>query len=277
MSNISRRKFLKGSGAAAGAMAVSSLTPMPAFAKEPLIGRTDGKILTASRMGILLADVKDGKLVSTTNALPQTVVNHLQQTGPSQVYTKARVNYPMVRKGYLANPESPEGVRGQDEYVRVTWDEAYKLIHEQQTRIRKSYGPEAVFAGSYGWHSSGVLHDARTLLQRYMGLAGGYVGSLGDYSTGAAQVIMPYVVGSIEVYEQQTTYPVVLEHSDVVVLWGMNPINTLEIAWTATDGQGLEFFHQLKKSGKTVIAIDQFALKQLTSLVKMHNGLHQTQ
>lgn len=64
------------------------------------------------------------------------------------------------------------------------------------------------------------MHDARTLLQRYMGLAGGYVGSLGDYSTGAAQVIMPYVVGSIEVYEQQTTYPVVLEHSDVVVLWG---------------------------------------------------------
>ena len=74
-----------------------------------------------------------------------------------------------------------------------------------------------------------------------MGLAGGYVGSLGDYSTGAAQVIMPYVVGSIEVYEQQTTYPVVMEHSDVVVLWGMNPINTLEIAWTAADGQGLEF------------------------------------
>ncbi len=45
-------------------------------------------------------------------------------------------------------------------------------------------------------------------------------------------------------------------HSDVVVLWGLNPINTLKIAWSSTDCAGLEFFHQLKKSGKTVIAID---------------------
>ncbi len=123
-------------------------------------------------------------------------------------------------------------------------------------RIRKTYGPASVFAGSYGWRSSGVLHKAQTLLQRYMSMAGGYSGHLGDYSTGAAQIIMPHVVGSIEVYEQQTTYPVILEHSDVVVLWGLNPINTLKIAWSSTDCAGLEFFHQLKKSGKTVIAID---------------------
>lgn len=256
MTGISRRRFLKGSGATAGALAIASIQPMPAFASEPKIGRTDGKVLTAGRMGILLAEVKDGKLVKTTNALPQTVENHLQQTGPSQVHTRARIKYPMVRKGYLANPSNPQGIRGKDDYVRVSWEEAYKLVNEQHSRIRKTYGAEGIFAGSYGWHSSGALHDARTLLQRYMGLAGGYVGSLGDYSTGAAQVIMPYVVGSIEVYEQQTTYPVVMEHSDVVVLWGMNPINTLEIAWTAADGGGLEFFHQLKKSGKTVIAID---------------------
>lgn len=255
MSSISRRKFLKGSGATAGAMAIASIVPLPVLAKYD-VGRTDGKILTAGRMGVLLAEVKDGKLISTTNALPQTMINHLQGTGPSQVHTKARIKHPMVRKGYLANPENPQGVRGQDEYVQVSWEQAYQLAHEQHLRIREQYGAEAVFAGSYGWHSSGVLHDARTLLQRYMELAGGYTGSLGDYSTGAAQVIMPHVVGSIEVYEQQTTYPVVLEHSEVVVLWGMNPINTLEIAWTAADGQGLEFFHQLKKSGKVVIAID---------------------
>ncbi len=37
-----------------------------------------------------------------------------------------------------------------------------------------------------------------------MSLAGGYTGHLGDYSTGAAQAIMPYVVGGNEVYQQQT-------------------------------------------------------------------------
>lgn len=252
MTNMTRRGFLKGTGMAAGAMAFTSFAPMSVASSN---SRGKG-ILTAGRMGPMLCEVQDGKLVSTTNALPQTVPNSLQSTGPDQVHTKARVKYPMVRKGYLANPSAPEGVRGSDEFVRVSWDEAYKLIHEQHMRIRKEYGPASVFAGSYGWRSSGVLHKAQTLLQRYMSMAGGYSGHLGDYSTGAAQIIMPHVVGSIEVYEQQTTYPVVLEHSDVVVLWGLNPINTLKIAWSSTDCAGLEFFHQLKKSGKTVIAID---------------------
>ncbi|MEH0671269.1 molybdopterin guanine dinucleotide-containing S/N-oxide reductase [Vibrio owensii] len=252
MTNLTRRGFLKGTGLTAGALAFTSLTPMSALASD----KRGSGVLTAGRMGPMLCEVKDGKLVSTTNALPQTVPNSLQTTGPDQVHTKARVKYPMVRKGYLANPSAPEGVRGSDEFVRVSWDEVYKLIHEQHMRIRKDHGAESVFAGSYGWRSSGVLHKAQTLLQRYMSMAGGYSGHLGDYSTGAAQVIMPHVVGSIEVYEQQTTYPVVLEHSDVVVLWGLNPINTLKIAWSSTDCAGLEFFHQLKKSGKTVIAID---------------------
>ncbi|MGB2079451.1 MAG: molybdopterin-dependent oxidoreductase, partial [Vibrio sp.] len=253
MTTISRRGFLKGTGAAAGALAITSLTPMTASAQT---GRSDKLILTAGRMGPLLCKVEDGKLVETKSGLAQTVENSLQSTGPSQVHTKARVKHPMVRKGFLENPSAPQGRRGSDEFVQVSWDEAYKLIHEQHSRIRQTYGPESIFAGSYGWRSSGVLHKAQTLLQRYMSMAGGYAGHQGDYSTGAAQVIMPHVVGSVEVYEQQTTYPVVLEHSEVVVIWGLNPFNTLKIAWSSTDGQGLEFFHQLKNSGKQIIVID---------------------
>ncbi|GAL25693.1 anaerobic dimethyl sulfoxide reductase chain A [Vibrio variabilis] len=252
MTDITRRGFLKGSSMAAGALAFTSLTPLSAVAAS----KRGSGVLTAGRMGPMLCEVKDGKLVASKNALAQTVPNSLQTTGPDQVYTKARIKYPMVRKGYLDNPAAPSGERGKDEYVRVSWDDAYKLIHEQHMRIRQANGPESIFAGSYGWRSSGVLHKAQTLLQRYMSMAGGYSGHLGDYSTGAAQVIMPHVMGSIEVYEQQTTHPMVLEHSDVVVLWGMNPLNTLKIAWSSTDCSGLEFFHQLKKSGKTVIAID---------------------
>ncbi|ODC03473.1 trimethylamine N-oxide reductase I catalytic subunit [Terasakiispira papahanaumokuakeensis] len=246
---LSRRGFLKGAGAA---LAFSTFAPV-SWANPVADGRA---VLTAGRMGPMLCELRNGKLVATTNALKQTVPNSLQTTGPDQVYTQARVKYPMVRKGFLANPENPEGTRGDDEFVRISWDEAYNLIHRQHMRIRKTYGPASIFAGSYGWRSSGILHKAQTLLQRYMSMAGGYSGHLGDYSTGAAQVIMPHVVGSVEVYEQQTTYPVVLAHSDVVVLWGLNPINTLKIAWTSTDCAGLEFFHDLKKSGKRVIAID---------------------
>lgn len=74
-----------------------------------------------------------------------------------------------------------------------------------------------------------MLHKAQTLLQRYMNTAGGYSGHSGDYSTGAAQVIMPHVVGSVEVYEQQTSPPLILENSRGGAV-GMNPLNTLKIA-----------------------------------------------
>lgn len=67
---------------------------------------------------------------------------------------------------------------------------------------------------------------------------------------------MPYVVGGNEVYQQQTSWPMVLEHSDVVVLWSANPLNTLKIAWNASDEQGIAYFEALRDSGKRLICID---------------------
>ncbi|MCW0470266.1 molybdopterin-dependent oxidoreductase [Vibrio chagasii] len=57
-------------------------------------------------------------------------------------------------------------------FVRISWDEVYKLIHQQLLRIRKEHGAESVFAGSYGWRSGGVFHvkRKRLLLQRYMSI-----------------------------------------------------------------------------------------------------------
>ncbi|KAI3484263.1 hypothetical protein L1887_52704 [Cichorium endivia] len=188
--------------------------------------------------------------------LPTQHPNSLQTVVRDQVHSKTRVRWPMVRKGFLASPDKPQGIRGQDEFVRVSWDDALALIHAQHRRIRDTYGPSSIFAGSYGWRSNGVLHKASTLLQRYMSLAGGYTGHLGDYSTGAAQAIMPYVVGGNEVYQQQTSWPLVLAHTDVVVLWSANPLNTLKIAWNASDEQGIGYFDALRKSGKRIICID---------------------
>lgn len=59
-------------------------------------------------------------------------------------------------------------MRGRDEWVRVSWDEALDLVHNQLKRVRDEHGPTGIFAGSYGWFSCGSLHASRTLLQRYM-------------------------------------------------------------------------------------------------------------
>ncbi|BBR56881.1 molybdopterin guanine dinucleotide-containing S/N-oxide reductase [Klebsiella sp. WP4-W18-ESBL-05] len=213
-------------------------------------------VLTAAHWGPILVDTDGEQVLASRGALQTSFTNSLQSVVRDQVHSKTRVRYPMVRKGFLASPESPQGIRGQDEFVRVSWDDALALIDRQHRRIRESYGPASIFAGSYGWRSNGVLHKAATLLQRYMSLAGGYTGHLGDYSTGAAQAIMPHVVGGNEVYQQQTSWPMVLEHTDVVVLWSANPMNTLKIAWNASDEQGLPYFEHLRHSGKRLICID---------------------
>ncbi|VFS49155.1 Trimethylamine-N-oxide reductase 2 precursor [Budvicia aquatica] len=97
--NVTRRGFLKGTGATAGAMVITSAIPLPAWADD-----ANGIILTAGRWGAMNVEVKDGKVISSKGALAKTIPNSLQETAPDQLYTQARVKYPMVRKSFLARP-----------------------------------------------------------------------------------------------------------------------------------------------------------------------------
>lgn len=255
--NNSRRTFLKNTSlgtvgiAATGGITASALTASKAAAAE------SSTVVSAAHWGPIGIVVEDGKVVKSGPAIESAVANELQNVVAEQVHTKARVKYPMVRKNFLENPgKSDTSLRGRDEWVQVSWDKALELVDHELKRVRKAHGTSGVFAGSYGWKSSGSLHSCRTLLHRYMNLTGGFVGTKGDYSTGAAQVIMPHVLGTIEVYEQQTSWEVILENSDIVVLWSANPMTTLRIAWTSTDQQGVEYFKKLKESGKRIICID---------------------
>ena len=229
----SRRNFLK-TGATIGGVLVAPAFSTRVFAETVKDGQT---IITAAHWGPLAVVVKDGKIQSSAPAIEDLGDNPLQTVVADQVYNKVRITQPMIRKGFLDNLDNitqPDGKRGDDAFVPVSWERAYDIIEQQLRRIYASYGPQSIFAGSYGWRSAGVLHKAFTLMQRFLNLAGGYVGHLGDYSTGAAQVILPHVLGTLEVYEQQTSWEVVLDESKVVVLWGMNLYNSSQIAWSAS-------------------------------------------
>ena len=114
-------------------------------------------VLTAAHWGPMLVETDGERVLSSRGALESRHLNSLQTAVPDQVHSKTRVRYPMARKGFLASPDKPQGVRGQDEYVRISWDEALRLIDTQHRRIRESAGPSAIFAGSYCWRSNGVF------------------------------------------------------------------------------------------------------------------------
>ena len=251
---MKRRNFLK-LGAAVSAL---PLIPSSMLAADKLTTlKKNGEILTAARWGILKASVKNGKIVKSAPwKITSKIPNTLQNTMADLVYN-TRIKAPMVRKSYLADPDNPKPeLRGLDEWVEVKYEDAIKLVARELKKTREQKGVDSVFAGSYGWQSTGNVHVSRTLLHRFMNLTGGFTGVTGDYSTGAAQVIMPHVTGSNQVYEQQTSWPVVLESSKIVVFWGLNPISTLRVAWTSSDEQGFKYFEQLKNSDKEIIIID---------------------
>lgn len=256
---LDRRNFLKASAS------LSALSFMPTFGMTKSIEASkvslgivkNGEIVTAAHWGILKLTIKDGKVIKSEPWEKITKMDNPLQHYTSDLIYKSRIKYPYVRKSYLENPDDPKReLRGKDEFVRVSYQEALNLIAKELKKTREQKGISSIFGGSYGWKSSGNMQNSRTLLHRFLNVTGGFVGASGDYSTGASQIIMPYVVGSIEVYEQQTSWENILKYSKYVVIWGADPLTTLRIAWTSNDQRGLAYFEKLRESKIKVICID---------------------
>nr|WP_314424148.1 trimethylamine-N-oxide reductase TorA [uncultured Erwinia sp.] len=265
LSGLSRRRFLQMGSTLLAAGSVDMLFPRAAVARAvsqamPLFAalRPAKKgILTSAHWGAFEAIVEKGKMVGVQPVQDDPAPNELIEMAPWQVHAANRITSPVVRKSWLEHgPGSRTDLRGRDEWVKVSWDKAIQLVSDEIRRLQSEYGPSSIYAGSCGWKSTGMLHNCRALLHRLMNLSGGFLSYGGDYSTGAAQVIMSHVVGSTEVYDQQTTWPNVIEHSELVVLWGCNPYTTLKNSWNVPDHVGLEGFAALAKKGTRVIAID---------------------
>jgi len=46
-------------------------------------------------------------------------------------YSEARIHYPMVRESYLKDGPASRERRGEDRFVRVSWETALDLAHER--------------------------------------------------------------------------------------------------------------------------------------------------
>ncbi len=251
---LSRRRFLEGT-TALGATALLGSSVLARGALAAASG--SGELISGSHWGAFKAVVDGGKFVKALpieeDKFPTVQLDGVQDS----VYSPSRIKYPMVRAGFLKDGhKSNTSERGAGNFVRVSWDEAIDLVAKEIDRVRNQHGNTSIFGGSYGWKSVGKLHNCRNLLGRMLNTFGGYVNHIGDYSTAASQVIMPHVMGTLEVYEQQTTWPVVVENSDMIVWWGADPMITNQIDWVMCEHGGYEGMDAWKKSGKPTLCID---------------------
>ncbi len=251
---LTRRGLLE-AGIAAGALGLSGASLLTAGARAA--APSGSEIFTGSHWGAFRMKVADGRIVSIRPWEKDPHPNQAIEGVLDSVYSPTRIKYPMVRRGFLEHgPGTDPDARGDGDFVRVTWDQALDLVVKELRRVDQTYGPAATFAGSYGWKSPGKLHNCQNLLRRMMSLKGGFVNSSGDYSTGASQVILPYVVGSLEVYDQPTAWPVVVQNTELMVVWGADIINNNQIGWIIPDHGAYVGLEALKNKGTKVICID---------------------
>ncbi len=149
--------------------------------------------------GAFTAHVEDGRLVRTSPFEHDPHPNSLNDAWPELVYADHRIAQPYARSGWLHAPRgAPRGVRGDDAFEPIGWDLALDLAANEIARVRETYGNAAIFGGSYGWASAGRLHHARSLLHRFLYAAGGATLQVTNYSFGAAMILLPHVLGSLD-------------------------------------------------------------------------------
>lgn len=275
--NASRRRFLT---AMLAVGAASALAPSPLIKKAWAAGENPEQwIQSGSHYGAFEAKVMNGEWVTTRpfkhDKYPCDMLNAVREV----VYNPSRVRYPMVRLDWLRQREkSDRRQRGDNRFVRVSWDRALDLFYEELERVQKTYGSSGVFTGLADWQMVGKYHKAGGAMDRGLGLHGSYVTTVGDYSAAAAQVILPHVIGSLEVYEQQTSLPLVIEHSQTIVLWGCDPIKNLQIEFLVPDHDAFGYWAQIKeavKQGKIrVISVDPVRSKTQNYLNCEQLSLH---
>ena len=203
--------------------------------------------MTGSHWGAIRAKVENGCVVDVKpfelDKYPTEMINGIK----GLIYSDARIRYPMVRVDWLKNREKSDRTsRGDNRFVRVTWDEALDLFYEELERIQQNYGPWALHTGNVGWRSTGQFHSCGNHMIRAVSMHGHSVSTAGDYSTGAGQVILPYVLGSTEVYSQGTSWEVILKESENIIFWASDPVKNLQVGWNCETHEAYAYLEQLK-------------------------------
>ncbi len=156
---------------------------------------------------------------------------------PGALLGKSRIRRPAVRESYLKHgpgktgSNSPNGERGSEKFVEVSWEQAFELITAELQRVKGEYGNKAIFAGSYGWSSAGRFHHAQGQLKRFLNSIGGFVRSEGNYSYNAAIILLPYIVGNFNQHiKQATRWTVVRDEGELVVMFGGIPLRNAQVS-----------------------------------------------
>ncbi|MCC6955614.1 MAG: molybdopterin-dependent oxidoreductase [Anaerolineales bacterium] len=234
------------------------------------------RFTTCTTSGPLFAHVKEGRIIrvepmhfDADEVLPWKVeVNGKTYTPPLKypllywahtarkwVYSENRVKYPMKRVDWDPNGERHPENRGKSGYVRISWEEAFDLLVAELARVRQTYGPSAVLTGFSAHPEWGSMHYFFSDHFRFWHMLGSTSREITPISwegwTAGAAFMYGYFRGQ-GILPAQDTFQDISKDSDLIVLWGLDPI-THNIYNGIDTPRAFKFWREL---GKKVILID---------------------
>ena len=242
---ISRRSFLKWSAALGGTAALAGgfnygLKQVAAAAEA---AGSEGKWVPVACwhncggrcMNVAL--VKDGVVIrqKTDDTHPDSP-DYPQQRGCArgrsqrhQVFGADRIKYPMKRKNWVPGGGKKE-LRGIDEWVRISWDEALDIVSSELKRIKTDFGNASIL----------LPRTDSKLIAAF----GGYTGTYGVTSEGAWPIVRSTMTGGLFDPNDRLDY----RNSRLIVLWGSNPARS-------SGGNPNYNYLQAKKAGAKIIVV----------------------
>ena len=250
--NLTRRSFLKWSAVLGGAAALATNgldVGLKTVAAAALAPASEAKWVTAAcwhNCGgrcVIKAQVMNGVVtrVKTDDTHPDTP-DYPQQRGCArgrsqrmQAFGADRLKYPMKRKNW-APGGGDKSLRGKDEWVRISWDEALTIVANEFIRIREKYGNKA------------ILSKNQTA---FLAAFGGSMAIWGTTSSGAWPQPSKTMQATSGSWGDSCNDRLDYRNSKLIVMWGGNPI------WSSGGSPTFNYL-QAKKAGAKFIFVDPF-------------------
>ncbi|MEG1434225.1 MAG: molybdopterin-dependent oxidoreductase [Gordonibacter sp.] len=262
--HLSRRAFLGASAAAAAGLALAGCSPQGKLketdkAKGPLFkvdaeleAEKGGTWVTAScsnncgGMCLNKAYVVDGVVIRTkTDDVGEDSEGTRQlracprgRSKRQDTFGADRLKYPMKRKNWEALTGGKKELRGKDEWVRISWDEALDIVAKELQNAIDKYGNKSILLAGRGDGS---------LLARMLNFAGGFTRSSATRSYGTAY-FNATTMGLFNVGLGEENDRMDFPNAETIVFYGGNP------AW-ASPGSYTYQFNEAKKAGTKFVFV----------------------
>lgn len=220
------------------------------------------RIPHSAHWGAFTALVEDGRVVGAEAFRDDPYASPMLSAIPEIVHSDSRVLYPHVRAGWLEKGHRGDpSRRGSEPFVRVSWDEALELVAGELARVKAEHGNKAIFGGSYGWSSAGRFHHARSQVRRFLYGFGGCTDQVTNYSWGAAQVLLPHVLGDFATADGKvTSWRNIAANTELMVMFGGASLKNGQVASGGAGENGYEkWLRKTAKAGVRFVNISPVA------------------